>query len=607
MAGIDGKSLVLQAVDIVDLIGRTVSLKRRGKSYVGLCPFHQEKTPSFHVRQDRQYFICYGCKAAGNAIDFVMRRDRVEFLDALRSLAEQYHVELPKLGMSRERQSEKQSIYDVNSAAVMLFEKWLLDPSIGSAARAYLSQRGFDEATLRRFHVGFAPPGWDNLGRSELARRFGVDPLLQAGLLKARENGDGHYDAFRNRVIFPIRDEVGRTVAFGGRVMPGSEDPAKYLNSPETPLFSKSRTVFGLDLARQAIVTAGTAAIVEGYTDVLMAHQYGVENVVSVLGTALTEQHVQVLRRFASRIVLLFDADNAGDLAVNRAVELFLTQPIEIGIATLPDGLDPDEFVLQRGKEGFQALLNAAIDTLSYQWKRLRSRYGPDDDLTAREKAVAEYLALLGQARAAGPVDDIRWGMALRSIEHLTGVPLELLRRRFQKARPPRRPAAATTELPPTPTADRVEPVARNADTVAERWIIGGVLHEPARWEQVQTIVSPADFTVALHRQFAEAIWNHLRDEGPIDLASFCGEWSEDRRTALLEIVEEVEQLPNLEATLDEALRHVREQRQRRENQGLLMAVRQQSTAEEDKAAAFAAFVKKHRPTDLRRIGPVRG
>lgn len=606
MAVVDGKSLVLQAVDIVDLIGKTVNLKRRGRSFVGLCPFHQEKTPSFHVRQDRQYFICYGCKASGNAIDFVMRRDRVEFLDALRSLADEYHVELPRLGASRERQAEKRSIYDVNSAAVQLFEKWLLDPATGASARSYLSSRGFDDATLRRFRVGFAPEGWDNLLRSDLSRKFGVPLLMQAGLVKARETGGGHYDAFRNRVIFPIRDESGRTVAFGGRVMPGSEDPAKYLNSPETPLFSKGRTVFGLDLARQAIVAAGTVAIVEGYTDVLMAHQYGVENVVSVLGTALTEQHVNVLRRFAGKIVLLFDPDSAGDLAVNRAVELFLTQPIEIGIATLPDGLDPDEFVMQRGKEGFEALLNSAADALTYQWKRLRSRYGPDDDLTAREKAVADYLELLSDARGTGPVDDLRWGMALRNIEHLTGVPLEALQRRFRRSRRTgSRALAAIKPRPATASGDEFEPVPRNADTIAERWIIGAVLHEPDRWEQVQTVVSPSDFTAPLHRQFAEAIWNHLRDEGPIDLASFCGDWSEKQRMALLEIVEEVEQSQGLDAMLVGALDHVREQRLRRENLALLMAVRQkQASAEEEKKAAFEAFVKKHRPTDLRRIGP---
>src|SRR6185295_16320027 len=191
---------------------------------------------------------------------------------------------------------------------------------------------------------------------------------------------------------FPIRDESARIIAFGGRVMPGSEDPAKYLNSPETPLFSKSRSIFGLDLARQKIVETRTVAVVEGYTDVVMAHQYGATNVVSVLGTAMTEPHVVVLRRFADKIVLLFDADTAGDLAVNRAVELFLTQPVEIAIASMPDGVDPDEYLMQHGVDAFERLLTEAQDALAYKWKQLVREFEAKDDLTGQQKAIQRYL-----------------------------------------------------------------------------------------------------------------------------------------------------------------------------------------------------------------------
>ena len=207
-------------------------------------------------------------------------------------------------------------------------------------------------------------------------KKYEASLLQQAGLIKARENGEGHYDTFRNRLMFPIRDETGRIIAFGGRVMPGSEDPAKYLNSPETPLFSKSQSIFGLDLARQKIVETRTVAVVEGYTDVVMAHQFGATNVVSILGTAMTEQHVSILRSFADRIVLLFDADTAGDLAVNRAVELFLTQPIEIAIASMPEGVDPDEYLLEHGAEAFAKMLADASDALTYKWKQLVRDFG---------------------------------------------------------------------------------------------------------------------------------------------------------------------------------------------------------------------------------------
>src|SRR5262249_7689424 len=204
--------------------------------------------------------------------------------------------------------------------------------------------RGFSDESIKRFRIGLSADAWDTLLKHELMRKFTPQQLALAGLVKPREKGEGHYDTFPNQPMVPILEESARIIALRGRVMPGGEDgTAKYLNSPETPLFSKSRSVFGLHLARQKIVETRTVAVVEGYTDVVMAHQFGATNVVSVLGTAMTEQHVAILRRFADRIVLLFDADTAGDLAVNRAVELFLTQPIEIAIASIPEDLDPDE------------------------------------------------------------------------------------------------------------------------------------------------------------------------------------------------------------------------------------------------------------------------
>ena len=236
---IDGKSAVLAAVDIVELIGQSVKLKRRGKDYVGLCPFHSEKTPSFKVDPAKQFFYCFGCKASRNAIEFVIKRDRVEFREALQILARHANIELPRFGMSKEKTSERQALLDAHSAAAALFEKLLAHPQMGRAAREYLKQRGFTDESVKQFRIGVAPESWDFLLKSDAMRKFPPPLLQQAGLVKARENNAGFYDTFRNRLMFPIKDESGRIIAFGGRVMPGSEDPAKYLNSPETPLFSK--------------------------------------------------------------------------------------------------------------------------------------------------------------------------------------------------------------------------------------------------------------------------------------------------------------------------------------------------------------------------------
>jgi DNA primase len=533
----DVKARVLAATDLVELIGQSVKLTRRGRDFVGLCPFHQEKTPSFHVKPDRQFFYCFGCKASGNAIDFVIKRDRVEFKEALQALAADANIELPAWG-SRGRGasgSERQVLLEANQAANEFFENQLRDPARGKAARDYLAKRGFNEESIRRFRIGVSPDAWDGLLRSPLVRKFPPEKLAAAGLIKARAEGGGFYDAFRDRLMFPIRDESGRTIGFGGRVMPGSQDPAKYLNTAETPLFSKGRVAFGMDLARQKIVETRTVAVVEGYTDVVMAHQYGASNVVSVLGTAMTADHVRLLKRFADRIVLLFDADNAGDAAVDRAVELFLTQPVEVAIASMPQGTDPDEYLLQHGAAGFQKLLDEAQDALAYKWRQLARQFSAsDENLTGQQRAVQAYLDLLASARGAGPIDALRWGAAVARVSRLTQIPVEDLNRRFVPATtrkatrrsgiaPLGRGASVQGNASLVPTNDL-----RPADDVksaqerrleesghpAERWIMGILLLEPHRWHDVQMRVSPQDFLAPSVRELAEIYWAHQRDEG---------------------------------------------------------------------------------------------
>jgi DNA primase len=574
--GSDGKSKVLAAVDIVELIGKSVSLKRRGKDYVGLCPFHQEKTPSFHVSPTRQFFICYGCKASGNAIDFVIKRDRVEFLDALRQLAQEYGVELPRLGASKQNTSERQALLEAHSAACALFEKLLSHPQQGAAARDYLKSRGFDDESVKRFQIGLAADSWDTLLRSPLMKKFPPAQLALAGLVKPREGGGGgesrgFYDTFRNRLMFPIRDEAGRVMAFGGRVMPGSQDPAKYLNSPETPLFSKSRAIYGLDLARQKIVETRVVAVVEGYTDVVMAHQFGATNVVSILGTAMTEQHVGILRRFADKIVLLFDADTAGDTAVDRTVELFLTQPVEIAIASMPEGIDPDEYLMAHGAEGFQRVLDTAQDALTYKWRRLTRDFAAEDDLTGRQKAIREYLDLLASARGSGPIDPIRWGQILARVNRLTEMPVADLNQVFRLSR------AKPTRAAAQPAPESAAPI--DANIRAQRWILGALLSEPHRWREVQAHVHVEDFSDPMMRTIAEAYWSHQRDEGEPVLNEFLSALSDGAKEVAIELVQEVEQLADTQRTLADALAHLAQQRRREQERKLVAELRRTSDA----------------------------
>lgn len=609
-AGSDFKAQVLQATDIVELIGQNVALKRRGKDYVGLCPFHQEKTPSFHVSPSKQFFHCYGCKASGNAIDFIIKRDRVEFVEALRALGERAGLEMPRFGGGgKQKTGERQLLLEAQSAACAFFEKLLAHPQDGLAAREYLIKRGINAESIKRFQIGMAANAWDALLRSPVGRKFTPPQLMLAGLLKARDSGDGYYDTFRNRLMFPIRDENARVIAFGGRVMPGSDDKAKYLNSPETPLFSKSRCVFGLDLARQRIVETRTVAVVEGYTDVVMAHQFGVSNVVSILGTAMTEQHVQILRRFADRIVLLFDPDTAGDLAVNRAVELFLTQPVEIVIASIPGKGDPDEFLLEHGAAAFEALLMNATDALSYKWKQLSQRFkSSSGDLTGQQKAVEEYMGMLAAARGSGPVDQLRWGAAVTRVSRLTEIPIADLNRRFKISRTPTRrgPAQAEGRQEPTPSAP-AGPRPPMAQERAERQILGILLVEPRRWHEVQQHVRPEDFTDETRRRLAETYWAQQRDEGEPVFNEFLSLLTEPGLTELaVELVDEAESLSENDQTIQDALAYLQYARQRMEEEKVKAKLRRTSeepASEQDEVAWIKQMAENARKPDLRRNG----
>jgi len=609
VSGDNYKDQVRTATDIVELIGRTVALKRRGRDYVGLCPFHQEKSPSFTVSPTKQIFFCYGCKAGGDVFSFVEKRDRVEFREALRILGEAAGIEAPQgRGDSGQKNSEKQALLEMQSAACSFFEKLLAHPEDGKAAREYLlNERQINAESVKRFQIGLAPDAWDALLRSPIGRKFTGEQLASAGLVKPRTNGEGFYDTFRSRLMFPIRDQEARVIAFGGRQMPGGTEP-KYLNSPETPLFVKSRCLFGIDLARQKLVESRTAVIVEGYTDVVVAHQCGATNVVSPLGTALTEQHVTILRRFADRIVLLFDGDIAGDAAVDRSVALFLTQPVEIAIASMPDGLDPDEFLLQQGLDAFTALVNGATDALAYKWKQLARQFeASDENLTGQQRAVEAYLDVLGSARGSGPVDALRWGGALTRVSRLTGIPVEQLNSRFKRKRP--KPvqqvsSAAPDDSQPAMPMTRSPARPLTAQDRAEKWLLGCLLLEPGRWQELQKVVHVEDFAHEGYRRLAEMYWNHQRDEGEPVFNEFFGALRDPELTELVQTaVDEVEAIEDRDGMIRDALAFFDRLTRVREEQKLVAMSRRindaDTTVDDDKL--LRDLSERRRTADLRR------
>ncbi|MCZ6633550.1 MAG: DNA primase, partial [bacterium] len=372
---------IRQSVDIVDIISEHVMLDKRGKNFLGLCPFHDDSKPSFNVSQNKQIYKCFACGAGGNVFTFLQNFENISFIEALRQLADRVGILLPTSNPeARDQQEAYDLLYKANELALKYFHHMLLEHESGASALAYLKNRGLSENTIQAFSLGYAPDSWD--GFLKVATRRGLDPptLERAGLVSPRQNGTGFYDRFRNRVMFPIQAHTGRTVAFGARALDPDEQ-AKYLNSPETPIYNKSNVLFGLYQSRDAIRSSGTALVVEGYMDLIALFQRDIENVVASSGTALTTQHGRLLRRYADKTTLVFDGDAAGTSAAVRGIGSLFESDLEIKVVSLPENHDPDSYVTAHGPEGFQALLQSASPVVDF----LISWVSSQEDLTTSD------------------------------------------------------------------------------------------------------------------------------------------------------------------------------------------------------------------------------
>ncbi len=356
-------------IDVVELVGRHVALRKAGRSYKGLCPFHDEKTPSFNVNPDRGIFHCFGCGAGGNVFAFLMRHENLTVPEAVRSLARECGVEIPESPGAEAGEGER--LAAANQVAQRLYRAALAGPE-GGAARAYLAKRGLDAAACERFGLGFAPDRWDAVAQALAAARIPAQLGEKAGLLAPRESG-GHYDRLRGRVTFPIQDARGRIVGFGGRAIAPGQDP-KYLNTPETPLFRKRESFYGFPAALEAIRRAERAVVVEGYFDRIALAEAGVPEAVATCGTALGPEHGRGLRRRTREVVLLFDGDEAGERAAERALEVLLPSGLRVRAAVLPAGEDPDSLLARDGPEALRALVEAATPALEVVIRRAVAR-----------------------------------------------------------------------------------------------------------------------------------------------------------------------------------------------------------------------------------------
>jgi len=524
---------VRAASEITAVVQSHVALKKAGRTWKGLCPFHQEKTPSFTVSPERQTYHCFGCGAGGDVFRFVQETEKVTFPEALRLLADRAGIQLP----ARRRVSEGEPLHEILEEAATFYRRALLDPATGKAARAVLEARGITEDTGERFGVGYAPAGWDAL-TSRLTPRYAAALLVRAGLAVEREGGRGIYDRFRDRIVVPLRLPNGRVVGFGGRTV-ANEEP-KYLNSPETPIYHKGSFVFGLGEAKEALRASGEAVLVEGYFDVMALSQAGVPDAVAASGTAITPEQASLLLRFAPRVCLALDGDKAGQAAASRGLAPLLQAGLAVRVAVLPAGDDPDTFVRREGVAAFEKLREKAGGVAEFL---CRSAGASGEE---HGKAVAAVIEL---ARALP--DLARREALFVSADRLLGVGADRLRRAAESPTAGTRPLSVRREAAPLPAPAPMRPVARMRPV--EHELVALLVASPGLVPRAEQAVSDAWIRHPAAREAWEAI--------VADPKGGAAQWSratgEAGRALLTALASESMETPEPERALADILRRL--------------------------------------------------
>ncbi|MHC5087898.1 MAG: DNA primase [Planctomycetota bacterium] len=556
-------SRIQQANDIVDVISEHLNLEKKGKEMVGLCPFHADHKPSMSVSPVKQIFKCFACGAGGDVLKFVQMKENLTFPQTVERLAQRAGIEIEPVrrqgGNAQTGQLDSAKLEKMNAWALKIWVENLWHPEAGDAVRKYITDRGISEELARKWKLGFALDAWDDLTGKIAHRKDAAQSLIQAGLAVQRENG-GCYDKFRNRLMFPIVDVTGRVIGFGGRTL--GDDPAKYMNSPATVLFDKSHSLYGLDRSREAISKSGTVVVVEGYTDVMMAHQFGIENVVAALGTSLTTGHARILRRYAKRIVLVFDSDVAGKAAADRALEVCLDQKIDVQLAFVPEGKDPCDYLLEAGPEAFRNVIDAAEDVLEFKWKVLEEQLGASQNLSDRTEAIRRFLQTAAPAMQARQMDPVSRTVTLGRLSKLLGISVSRIEEHIaaihKQKRGAQQPDNTDERLPQTPEM--------NGDLVlkAQHEILEVLLERGDCFQKVGGRVAVDDFGPdECTKELAEAIFDILSQNVPLQLSQVYSRLESSQAAALLtQLHTASEQKTRLLDQLEGALTELEKRRQ---------------------------------------------
>jgi len=480
--------------DIVDVIGELVPLKKAGREYKANCPFHEERTPSFYVVPEKGFYTCFGCHKSGDVFSFVMEKLGLDFVEAVKHVAARAGIEVHEVSRQREEEDPHRAHYEVTAFAHKWFRDRLLDPASGRVAMAYLKGRGITPEVAERFGLGWAPDEWRGL--RDAAGKHGFDEalMLEVGLLATSERSAEPYDRFRGRIIFPIEALSGKVVAFGGRVIDsGGKGGAKYLNSPESPIYHKGRMLYGLSWARHAIRREESVLVVEGYMDVVSLGAHGFENVVAPLGTALTPDQAQLMSKYAQRILLLFDSDTAGLRATFKAGDLLLQEGLHPSVVTMPPGEDPDTLVRGAGADALRRYLDDAVDVLDRKLQILDER----NFFSSIERTREAVDRLLTTVRAAA--DPALRDIYVKKVSDRTGVRRETLEAELRKA-----PSGAPRPRPEAPPPPRAAPLVPKMN--AERTLLLLMIRNPTYVDSAAEWLSPSDFDDSSYRAIFEAL-----------------------------------------------------------------------------------------------------
>jgi len=520
----DAREQIRQSIDIVDLVGSALTLRRQGRIYVGLCPWHEDTRPSLQVNPDRQSWKCWVCNLGGDIFSFTMQREGIDFRQALELLADQAGVSLSRNSGQRDYQPgdprDKRNLYQTMAWVEQQYHQYLLTAPEAAGARDYLAQREITAESISRHHLGYAPDQWQWL--LDQAKSTPHSPALLEGIGAIAKSERGRlYDRFKGRVIFPIRDSQGRPIALGGRILPANatERSAKYINSPETRLFSKSDQLYALDLARQPASKANSLMVMEGYTDVIMAHQHGIANTVAVLGTALGPRHVQLLKRFVDTVILVLDGDDAGQRRTNEILELFIAAEADLRVLTLPDGMDPCDFLQTNGQEVFLEQAAAAADALEHKVQTVLRGIDTVTDTHQSNQALEEILGTLAQAPGSQAArNESRRLLEQQILSRLArrfAVAEEVLRTRLVEIRSQQQDSRSmrSRDLPPQPVAQKTwQPLDPREVELLEILLLDPDLTSAAL-ENIEITALPTETGRTLYTLFARLAGNGQRPE----------------------------------------------------------------------------------------------